>query len=192
MEELDIKEIWKTQKLSTPELREDELETMLRSRSQSIVDKLKKITRVEHVANIVVALGMIAFFIYEKEYSLSAFLVAFMGFIVWYYKRLYNKLQSIQPTADVHVYLIKIHGELKEFIRKYQVSLIIIFTIAFFVGLYYGFKGKPVEERLNSPEFYIRIAVVYVVSLALALFFVYLIYGRWEKKIRRMLKEIEE
>lgn len=191
MQELDIKEIWQTQKLSTPDLQEDELERMLRNRSQSIVDKLKKITRIEHIGNIIVGSFLILFFLFQKEYSFSSFLFVFMVFTIVYYKKLYNKLQSIQPTSDVHDYLIQVHEKLKDFIWKYQVALIILFTIAFFLGFYLAVKDKPLEGRLTDPALIIRVLSTYFVSLAFCFLIVYLLYGIKAKKIKKMLEELE-
>lgn len=191
MQELDIKEIWQTQKLSTPELKEGELEAILRNRSQSIVDKLKQFTRIEHIANIVVSIFMIAYFFYKREYAFSGALVFFMTIVIIYYKRLYNKLQAIQPTSDVHEYLIEVHKELRDFVRKYQISLSLLFTIAFGLGLYLGMRDKPVADKFNDPLFYARIGGVYIASLAACFLIVHLVYSSKLKKIRNMLDEIE-
>ena len=192
MEELNIKEIWQTQKLSTPDFQEDELERMLRKKSQSIVDKLKKTTRIEHAANIIVSIFLIIFFLYHKEYSFSVFLSIFMFAVVAYYKKLYNKLQSIQPSADVHLYLEQVYEKLNDFINKYQISLSILFTISFMIGLYLGIKDKPPGERFNEPSAYVKVIVVYAVALALCFFIVYLLYGKKAKRIKEMLNQIEE
>ncbi|MGE0587257.1 MAG: hypothetical protein AB7O48_01680 [Cyclobacteriaceae bacterium] len=190
MQELDIKEIWQTQRLSTPELKEGELETMLRRRSQSIVEKLKTFTRVEHIANIVVSILMIGYFLYKGDYAFSGVLILFMTIIVLYYKRLYNKLHAIQPTSDVHEYLIEVHNELRDFVRKYQISLSLLFTIAFGLGLYLGLKDKPIRDRLDDPLFYVRIGGVYLASLGICFLIVHLVYSSKLKKIRSMLDEM--
>ncbi len=191
MEELDIKEIWQTQKLSAPDLEALELEEMLRNRSQSIVDKLKNFARIEHIANIIVGALMIAYFVYQRDYTFSAVLLVFLIFIIAYYKRLYNKLYAIQPTADVHIYLLEVHRELKDFIRKYQISLTILFTLAFGLGLYLGSKDTSILERLGNPRVLIKVLGIYAVSISACFVIIHFTYGQKERKIRSLIKELE-
>lgn len=191
MGELDIKEIWQTQKLSTPDLHEDELERMLRQQSQSVVDRLKKTTRIEHVGNIAVSIGLILYFLIQSEYSVAAVLSVVLGLSVWYYKNLYNKLEAIQPTSDVHVYLLQVREKLGDFIWKYQVALVILFTIAFAIGFYVAIKDKPMEDRFVEPATYLRIGIVYISTLAICFLLVFLLYGTKARKIKRLLREIE-
>ena len=161
---------------------------MLRKRSQSIVEKLKTFTRVEHIANIVVSILMIG--LYKGDYAFSGVLILFMTIIVLYYKRLYNKLHAIQPTSDVREYLIEVHKELRDFVRKYQISLSLLFTIAFGLGLYLGLKDKPIRDKLDDPLFYARIGGVYLASLAACFLIVHLVYSSKLKKIKGMLDEM--
>lgn len=192
MEELDIREIWQTQKLSTPDLKESELEVMLRKKSQSIVDKLKKFVRIEHIANIIVSILLISYFLYQGDYAFSAALFVFLSFVIIYYKRLYNKLYAIQPTTDVRVYLFDVHRELSDFIKKYMISLTFLFTVAFGFGLYIGLKDEYLGDRLRQPGFYIHIFSTFALSIAACYLVIHLTYGRKARKIKALLDELEE
>ncbi|HNP96238.1 MAG TPA: hypothetical protein PKJ63_11435 [Cyclobacteriaceae bacterium] len=192
MQELDIKEIWRTQELSTPELEEHQLERMIRGKSQSIMDSLKKFTRIEHIGNIIVSIAMICYFLYRGDYGFSFALVVFLGATVIYYKRLYNKLYRIQPSADVHDYLLVVHSELRDFVRKYQISFSLLFTVAFGLGLYLGIRENPNADRFGDPIFYVKIASVYLVSLLLCFLLVHVIYASKLRKIKQLLNQLDQ
>lgn len=190
MSNIDIKDIWKSQKAG--DISDEELDRMRMVKSETFLDRLKKNARMENAGNIVATIGLSLFLAMNHGYVVGAVCFVFMGLVSYYYFTLYREIWRIEPTSDVKAFLQLILDKMNTFLRRYYTGIAIIFPIFFYIGL-----NIDKEEAFDfAILFEIRVLMTFVVTIAICVGIiygiVYLIYGKTVKKLKDMLRSLEE
>ncbi|PTB96876.1 hypothetical protein C9994_05285 [Marivirga lumbricoides] len=193
----ELKDLWSLN-TSDVELSEKKIDTIVKSKSTTLIAKIIKTIKIEHIINLISFPLFLALTIYESKFILSIFtIVLFVPFLI-YYNRLLIKLKQAKIELNVHDYLIKCYKNLKAFVLHYKIASTSLAVISFFISLNYDFqKGeiKSVEElRLensNYLESIFAIVIGLIILFAVMWTIIHLLYAGKMKKLKRMIEELE-
>lgn len=193
----ELKDIWKMDQPDV-ELSEEKVESIINKKSYSLLGKIIKTVRMEHLFNMILTPLMVGLLIYVDRpitATLAAFLVA--PFII-YYQRLLNKLKKNHLELNVHDYLVQSYKQLKAFVRHYQLASIVLIFFSFLIGAQYGFELNSHDEqpldysKFLEPWALVTMGITLVFMLVFIYGLIYLLYGRRIKKLRKMVEELEK
>lgn len=203
MDDQELKSLWQAEK---PKIQQPDFEKAFKGKSTGILEKLQKTVKWEHYLNILVSILFVGFMLFtERWWYALGFGVFFTG-IIFYYKRLYDKVTHITYSENVVEYLSDMYNTLKGFKKSYIIGLIVIFPISYIIGFDIGYDlglelGSEEEPLDNSNRFdelsdWIIFAVVNIVTIAITAFIIHILfqflYGKRIKKIKAMLDSLQE
>ncbi len=194
-EELDIKSVWNRSKAKEDpaSLQIDKLE---RKGTKTTLYWIKIILWIEFSLTLV-SLPFIV--IYTKSRGDSDGLITFYVFLsivyLFYYQFLIYQIRKFNYDGNVLQSLKKLYGYLRFYILHYYV----VFWISLIVGFIYGLMEPANQQDLaliQTTKQWVIVITIWVVMLAIVggifHFIIYLIYGRKIKRIRKMVKDLEE
>ena len=167
MELEDLKSIWKSSEPVFQPKNEQEIARMLKGRSISIVNKLKRNVWFELVFTIVVSVGLLIYALSlpkgAMKWTSISLLLMCIASTVFYVKKLsiLNHVQGINENLhDTISFLIK---NLTTYLRFYKNSYTVLYPIYFLLGLVFSFmeKGTDVVEFLSQPATIIYLLFLY-------------------------------
>lgn len=201
MELEDLKSIWKS---SEPEFKpkdEQEIALMLKGKSKSIIDTLKRNVWFELAFTILITVGLMLYALSLpngalKSTSISLLLLCIAG-AFYYIKKiiLLNRFEGVNENLRDNIsMLIK---NLTSYLKFYKNSYAILYPVYFALGLVFGAIERGTAkyiEFLSQPKM-----IAYLVLMAGVFFFTstrfvswYLkkLYGRHLDKLKNLLEEI--
>lgn len=190
MSKLDIKEIWKKQPKA--QITDEELKKLRLAKSENFLEKLKKRAKTEHYANIVGSILVVFYIGYEVNFIWAGVTALIMGGIVYYYYTLYKEIWAIEPTSDVRVFLNHILDKMNVFLRRYYIGILLIFPLAFFFGINLGKDEATDWPSLLAPGNLWKLGVGIFISLCIIYPVVYLLYGNIVRKLKSLLRSLDE
>ena len=188
---MDIKDIWKNQPDQGSSLEEEELERLLQGKTESLLETIKRNARIEHFFNITVSPIFLIWLIFQKEWALLAVSTAGLTFLVVFYWNLYKKLWAIEPSDNTKLFLYEFYETFKDFLRRYIYGLIIILPLSFTIGIYISGGEDPFNTVFKLKN--IGLIVLTLSVLGASVYgMVYLFYGKYMKKLKELIKSLEE
>lgn len=202
MELEELKSIWKS---SEPEFQpKDELEIglMLKGRSMSIIDKLKRSVWFELIFTLVVSAALLLYALSLDTGALKwtsiSLLIMCMAYTFYYIKKLtlLNRFSGINENLRDNIsMLIK---NLTGYLKFYKSSYAVLYPVYFSLGLLFGALERGTDKYLS---FLSRPTTILYLLLMAGLFFIlstwfaswYLkkLYGTHLEKLRNLLDEIQ-
>jgi hypothetical protein len=202
MELEDLKSIWKSSEPVFQPKNEQEIARMLKGRSISIVNKLKRNVWFELVFTIVVSVGLLIYALSLPKGAMKWTSISLLGMCiastVFYVKKLtiLNHVHGINENLhDTISFLIK---NLTTYLRFYKNSYTVLYPIYFLLGLVFSLieKGTDVSEFLSQ-----RATIIYLVFMAglfflisfwLARWFLKKLYGDHLEKLKSIMHELNQ
>ncbi|UZR93429.1 hypothetical protein [Chondrinema litorale] len=209
MDDNELKALWQSDETSTKQVNDNELEKMLEKKSAGILEKIQKIVKIEHYSNIVAAVALITYLLYQKIWLYAAIATPLMLLVIFYYKNLYNKVLNISYAENVLEHLKTCYSTLKDFKKRYIIGLCIIVPISYYLGYEIGFfitqdptsspivQNDTLSENLpiitsESPiNFIITNLVTFAISIVLIYFIFDWLYGKKIRAIKKMIDTLE-
>jgi hypothetical protein len=202
MEFDDLKSIWKKDKPSYEPKREDEIALMIKGRSKSIINKLKRSVWFELIFTIICGIGLgIYTLTIEKGalmWTIISLIVLFVSYLFYYVKKLILLNQFDPSSENLKTSLNLLLERLTTYLTFYKRSYAILYPVYFCMGLLFGAMETGLDNflnRLSQPK-----TIVYLVLLS-ALFFVGMIwvtnlylrklYGNHLDKLKELMKELQ-
>ena len=190
----ELKNIWES--ASQPvEISDERVEKIINKKSLNLVEKLTKAVRFEHIFNMIVSPLLVAICVWMEVYKLALILSAMLIPILLYYHFLIEKLYNHRIELNVYEYLKESYATLKRFILHYYLAAIFILLISLYAGYELGetMLGNHIgvidQKSFNEDIYYW--SVVAIISIALAYLFIYLLYGRKLRRLKKIIKELE-
>jgi O-antigen/teichoic acid export membrane protein len=201
MELDDLKSIWKNKQGYVPK-QEEEIASMLRGRSNSIINKLKRSVWFELIFTIVCGVGLGIYTLTIQSgalmWTIISLLVLFVSYLIYYVKKIIL-LNQFDPSSDnLKENLQHLLERLTVYLNFYKRSYAILYPVYFMLGLLFGALERGMDDFLNhmsQPR-----TIFYLVALS-ALFFLctiwvtnwYLkkLYGNHLEKLKELLKELQ-
>ncbi len=202
MELDDLKDIWKK---NEPEFRvkdEAELSLMLKGKSKSSVDKLKRSVWFEIIFTLVSGVILLVYALTLQNGALKwtsiSILALFVVYSVYYLKKL-SLLNQFDPGKEnLKVHVETLITSLTSYLRFYKRSYTMLYPVYFVLGLVFGAIERGAANFLDSLK--TPWVLAYLVFLAIVFFFSctwlinwYLkkLYGNHLEKLKTLSRELE-
>ena len=193
-EDLDIKSVWnRTKAKEDPSsLHIDKLE---RKGTKNTLYWIKVILWIEFSLTLV-SLPFMVVYVNSRgdSFGIIIFYIIITFVYLFYYQFLIRQIKKFSYDGNVLQNLKKLYGYLRFYILHYYV----VFWISLIVGFIYGLMDPANEANLSLLQTAKQWAIVIILwSLLLGAvgeifhFLIYLIYGRKIKRVRKMVKDLE-
>lgn len=190
----DFKNIWKSIGTDQKELSID-FSKLKEEKSLNIIDRLRRNLKIEHYFNMICSPFLIAHFIFIKNIELAISCTAILGFFIIYYQRLLNKLRRYSFSENVIDYLKTNLVLFKAFNRHYIIAsaLLILYCILFGVPSYADSSFIAFwPEKIKDQDFILSTFISLISSSLFIFGYIYFVYGKHVKKLRRKIQSLEQ
>jgi hypothetical protein len=209
--EKSIESIWKEGFLKNNESVVPKINNLYNQKSQSAVDKLMKIGKInlQAISVVAVIILIIAVFVGVPYMGVSLFIL--LSWVVFYGKRKAKSIKEIDKSLSSYQYLKEIDNWIKDVIAGYTKmyrflypAIFLIFTFGVWISKY---ENEMFNEMISkSPDLFLILGLpgiwvigVLVFACVLSLlagpiykFDLNLVYGRVFKKLNELLADMEE
>lgn len=202
MELDELKNIWKNRDTFQPKL-ESEILAMLKGKSSSIIDKLKRNLLFELIFTSAAFLVLLYYsFTLQTgalKWSFIAFLVLFSGYIIYYIKQL-NVFRHFRTSDEnLRTNLENLVHDMDKYLRFYKMSYSLLYPIFLMLILLFVIMDRGMDGFLDSiMELKMILYLLFLIGVFLAssLWFTnwYLnkLYGNHVEKLKELLNDINE
>jgi len=202
MELDDLKNIWQKSEPFKPK-REEEISSMLKRRSKSIITKLKWSVWFELTFTIIAGLLLLYYsFTIEDgalRWSFMAFLAIFMGYIIYYVKKIRILHRFEESVENIKANLENLINDLEAYLKFYEKSYSIMYPIYMVMVFLFVIIDRGIDQFIEVVKDWKMIAYILfliAVFLTSSLWFTkwYLnkLYGKHLRKLKDMLADLQE
>jgi len=202
MELDDLKDLWKKGGPDFKPKDAEEIALMLKGRSKSIVDKLKRSVWFELIFTLLAGVALLIYALTLESGALKwtsiSILVLFVVYIFYYIKKL-SLLNRFDPGNDnLKATVETLTTNLTSYLRFYKRSYTMLYPVYFVLGILFGGLERGTEHFIRA--FSKPSSIGYVVALALFFFFSstwltnwYLkkLYGNHLEKLKTLTRELQ-
>ncbi|MDH5248600.1 MAG: hypothetical protein OEW40_06340 [Cyclobacteriaceae bacterium] len=203
MELEDLKNIWKNSGAVFQPKGETEIATMLKRRSLSAVDKLKRSIWFEILFTLMISLGLLIYALSLPPGALKwtsiAIILMCLVYSVFYVKKLVLLNRFDPAKENIRGNLISLINNLSSYLKFYRRSYTILYPVYFCIGLLFGGLERGAGEfliNLAKPQ-----TIIYLILMAILFYFLstkftdwYLkkLYGNHLEKLKSILDDLQE
>jgi hypothetical protein len=201
MELEDLKSIWKNSEPSFQQKNEREIALMLKGKSMSIIDKLKRSVWFDFAFTMMVSLALLIYAISLEAGALKkasiALLLMCLTYTIYYVKKLLLLNRFKAGNENLHDTISLLIKNLTGYLKFYKNSYAILYPVYFVLGLLFAALERGPERYI---EFISDPRIIFYLLLAAALFFFlstwlvnwYLkkLYGNHLDKLKTLLNEL--
>lgn len=196
----ELKNIWEDYATETPKVNPEEIETLLKGRTQTALQKINRSIRIEGgilLAFIFVfsSLSLINFGFYQKliaVFLISISLIALFSYI--YVSRKLNRILFIHQNLKEAVE--KLLMLMEKFSKAYLYVTIMLTPFSFLSGFFYGFfafGGQEVEVSLTILGLALGFLVLVMCSVyPLTKWLLQKLYGKYIQQLKEVQQELAE
>jgi hypothetical protein len=201
MELEELKSIWKSSEPAFHPKDESEIASMLKGKSISIIDKLKRNVWFELIFTIAISIGLLVYAFLlpsgaAKWISISFILMTLVYTIV-YVKKLIL-LNSFNPANDnIRANLVSLTESVSSYLKFYERSYAILYPFYFCLGLLFAGIERGAEaffENLAKPRTILLLTAVaglfFFLSTKAANWYLRKLYGNHLEKLKTLLNDI--
>jgi hypothetical protein len=201
MELEELKSIWKNSEPVFQPKDEKEIATMLKGRSISIIDKLKRNVWFELILTIVVAVALLVYALSLPSGGLKwtsiSFILMCLGATFYYVKKIIMLNRFNPANENIRGNLISLIDNLTAYLKFYKRSYTVLYPVYFCVALLFGAIERGAEaffENLMRPRTIILLTfltgVLFFVSTWFANWYLKKLYGNHLDKLKNLLSDI--
>jgi hypothetical protein len=214
--EKSIEYIWKEGFIKSDALIVPKINNLYNQKSFDIIDRFKKMFKINLIAIILFSLGILVLSLYNGIPILGLIFFVILTTLVIINKRLLDGMEKIDKRVSIYEYLKGFNQWIQRMVtinKRLAVFLYPIFFMSTVISLWFNdAEGIPLGQRLvgevlyGFPDIYMvqgvpLIAIIVVISIvALLAFFggrIYqldlnLVYGRVFKKLEELMSDMEE
>jgi len=201
MELEDLKSIWKKGEPAFQLKNEQEIAMMLKGKSMSIIEKLKRSVWLELIFTISISVALLIYALSletgaAKWTSISLILMC-LGYTIYYIKKLIllNRIRGIND--NLHDTISQLTESLTSYLKFYKNSYAILYPVFFALGLLFGAIERGPErymEFISRPRImvYLLLATIvfFFLSTWIATWYLKKFYGNHLDKLKSLLKEL--
>lgn len=202
MELEELKSIWKNHEPGFHPLADTEIASMLKRRSLSIVDKLKRSVKFELILTLSASVALLVYALALPSGALKWMSVSIIGmclaYTIYYVKKLILLHQFDPASKNIRANLTSLIQNLSSYLRYYKRSYTTLYPIYFCVGLLFGGMERGADQffdNLTKP-----LTIIYLVVMSILFYFLstkftdwYLkkLYGNHLEKLKRLLDDLQ-
>lgn len=203
MELEDLKNIWKNSGPAFQPKGETEIASMLKRKSLSVVDKLKRSISFELLFTLMISLGLLIYALSLPSGALKwtsiAIILMCLAYSVYYVKKLILLIRFDLANENIRANLISLINNLSSYLKFYKRSYTILYPVYFCIGLLFGGLERGTDEfffNLAKPQ-----TIIYLTLMAILFYFLstkftdwYLkkLYGNHLEKLKSILDDLQE
>ena len=201
MELEELKSIWKNSEPAFQPKDEQEIASMLKGKSISIIDKLKRSVWFELVFTVIVSLGLLvyafAFTSGAAKWLSISFILMCLGFTFVYVKKLMllNRFNPAQETIRQN--LVSLIESVTNYLNFYKRSYTVLYPVYFCLGLLFAGIERGADaffENLMKPRTILFLTVfagvMFFFSTKVANWYLKKLYGNHLEKLKTLLSDI--
>jgi len=200
MELEELKIIWKNYDTAFQRKEETEIAVMLKKKSSSIVERLKRTVWFELIITLIVSIGLLIYAMALpagglKWTSISIILLCLI-YVVYYVKKL-MLLNRFDPT-NIRDNLISLIDNLSSYLLFYKRSYTTLYPVYFCIGLLFAGIERGADEFFNSlarPRSLVLLSllagVFYFLSTKFTDWYLQKLYGNHIHKLRNLLTDLQ-
>jgi hypothetical protein len=201
MELEELKSIWKNSEPVFQPKDEKEIATMLKGRSISIIDKLKRNVWFELILTIIVAVALLVYALSLPAGGLKwtsiSFILMCLGATFYYVKKIIMLNRFNPANENIRGNLVSLIDNLTAYLKFYKRSYTVLYPVYFCVALLFGAIERGAEaffENLMKPRTIILLTfltgVLFFVSTWFANWYLKKLYGNHLDKLKNLLSDI--
>ena len=201
MELEELKSIWKNSEPVFQPKDEKEIATMLKGRSISIIDKLKRNVWFELILTIVVSVALLVYALSLPSGGLKwtsiSFILMCLGATFYYVKKIIMLNRFNPANENIRGNLVALIDNLTAYLKFYKRSYTVLYPVYFCVALLFGAIERGAEaffENLMRPRTIILLTfltgVLFFVSTWFANWYLKKLYGNHLDKLKNLLSDI--
>jgi hypothetical protein len=201
MELEELKSLWRKNEPSFPLKNEQEIALMLRGKSTSIIEKLKRSVWFELVVANIVSVGLLIYAISLESGALKktsiALLLMCLAYTAYYIKKLILLNRFKPGNENLHDAVSQLVRNLTSYLKFYRNSYAILYPFYFALGLLFGALERGPEqylEFLSRPSVIVSLLVLagifFVVSIWIGDWYLKKLYGNHLDKLKNVLTEL--
>jgi len=202
MELDDLKSIWKQDKRGFEPVKEEEIASMIKGRSNSIISKLKRSVWFELIFTIVcgVGLAIVALMLESGAlmWTIISLLVLFVSYLFYYVKKIILLNQFDSSKENLRNSLQHLLDRLTTYLNFYKKSYAILYPVYFCLGLLFGALERGIDDflnRLSQPKTIIYLillsGIFFVCTVIITNWYLKKLYGNHLDKLKELLKELK-
>lgn len=202
MELEELRSIWKSNEPGFQPKDESEIASMLKGRSLSIVDKLKRSVWFELLFTLVCSLGLLAYALTLPSGNLKwtsiAILLMCLAYTIYYIKKIILLNRFDPAKENIRANLVSLIDKLTGYLRFYRRSYTILYPVFFCVGLLFGGLEGGADtffDHIVKPRTIIYLTimavVLYLLSTWLVNWYLKKLYGNHLEKLKSLLNDIQ-
>lgn len=197
MAEIDIQGLWAKGKQATRSQEPGiDIDEAIKGKSKTTLYWIKVILWLELLINVVSAPFIIVMFTETDQLNFLAFFLIILAIYVAYYIFLIRSINQFNYLSDVRSSLKRLYKYLNYYLLHYKVLIWTVFPGSFIYGLWLGMQESEEELPTHDLTFWAVIIGISIVSISFMVligsWLVNLIYGKKIKRLKGMVKELEE
>jgi hypothetical protein len=203
MELEDLKSIWKRGEPLFQPKNEEEIAMMLKGRSISIINKLKRNVWIELIFAIVVSIALLLYALSLEtgamKWTSISLLLMCLASTIYFVKKL-SVLSRVQGINDnLHDTVSFLITNLASYVKFYRNSYTVLYPVYFLLGLLFSVLERGTDKFvvfLSEPS-----TIVYLLFMAGIFFFISTLFARWYlkklygdhlEKLKKILDELNQ
>ncbi len=202
MELEELKSLWKSSDPDFQQKDEVEIASMLKRRSLSIVDTLKRSAWFELSITLILSIGLLVYAFYLPAGGLkwtSISILLMCQVYTFYYVKKLVLLNRFNPAQEnVQANLISLVDRLSSYLKFYQRSYTILYPVYFVLGLLFGGLERGADEffeNLVRPRTIVLLILIgslfYFISTRFTDWYLQKLYGNHLQKLKGLLNDIQ-
>ena len=201
MELEELKSIWKNSEPAFQPKGEMEIATMLKGKSISIVDKLKRSVWFELIFTIVISIALLvyAFLLPSGAYKwLSiSFILMTLAYTIVYVKKIILLNRFNPANENIRANLVSLIEKVSSYLKFYKRSYTILYPVYFCLGLLFAGIERGADaffENLMKPRTMLLLTALaglfFFLSTKAANWYLKKLYGNHLEKLKSLLSDI--
>ncbi len=202
MELDDLKNIWQKSEGFKPK-QEEEISSMLRRRSKSIITKLKWSVWFELTFTILAGLFLLYYSFTIPDgalrWTFMAFLLMFLGYAIYYVKKIRILHRFEEGRENIKMNLENLINDLEAYLKFYEKSYSIMYPIYTVLVFLFVIIDRGIDQFIEALKDWkmilyilLLIGVFLVSSLWFTKWYLNKLYGKHLKKLKELLSDLQE
>lgn len=202
MELEDLKSIWKQQKPGPEAKQEEEIASMLKGRSNSIIGKLKRSVWFELIFTIVCGIGLGIYALTLEGgalmWTIISLIILFISYLFYYVKKIILLNQFDPSSENLKNNLQNLLERLTVYLNFYKKSYAVLYPVYFCLGLLFGALERGMDDflyHISQPKtILILIAIAglfFLCTIWITNWYLKKLYGNHLDKLKELLHELQ-
>lgn len=202
MELDDLKSIWKQDKPGFEPKKEEEIASMIKGRSNSIISKLKRSVWFELIFTIICGVGLgICALLLERGalmWTIISLIVLFVSYLFYYVKKIILLNQFDSSSENLKNSLQHLFDRLTTYLNFYKRSYAILYPVYFCLGLLFGAMERGLDDflhHISQPKTILYLAVLaglfFACTIWITNWYLKKLYGNHLVKLKELLNELQ-